>query len=31
MSELRDLMEDLKPFDIEAYIYGLFKGMIDHE
>lgn len=28
---LGEKMEDLKPFDIEAYIYGLFKGMIDHE
>ncbi len=24
-------MEDLKPFDIENYIYGLFKDMINHE
>lgn len=28
---LGEKMEDLKPFDIEAYIYGLFKGMINHE
>ena len=28
---LGEKMEDLKPFDIEAYIYGLFKGMIDNE
>lgn len=28
---LGEKMEDLKPFDIEAYIYGLFKGMIEHE
>ena len=28
---LGEKMEDLKTFDIEAYIYGLFKGMIDHE
>ncbi len=26
---LGEKMEDLKPFDIEAYIYGLFKGMIE--
>ena len=24
-------LEDLKPFDIEKYIYGLFKGMIKDE
>ena len=24
-------MEDLKPFDIENYIYGLFKDMINRE
>ena len=27
---LGETMEDLKPFDIENYIYGLFKDMIDH-
>ena len=26
---LGEKMEDLKPFDIESYIYGLFKGMIE--
>ena len=26
---LGEKMEDLKPFDIENYIYGLFKDMID--
>ncbi len=26
---LGEKMEDLKPFDIEAYIYGLFKDMIE--
>lgn len=25
---LGERMEDLKPFDIEAYIYGLFKDMM---
>ena len=24
-------MEDLKAFDIESYIYGLFKDLINHE
>lgn len=27
---LGEAMEDLKPFDIENYIYGLFKDMIDN-
>ena len=28
---LGEKMTDLKVFDIESYIYGLFKGMIDDE
>ena len=27
--DAEEKMEDLKPFDIENYIYGLFKDMID--